>query len=182
MKAILISSMLLFFFLQCKVDSNRQSTEGTNVVEIETRGDTSIPDEMVKIEPERSISAERIQARRALDRYFEQGSEPPSFLADRSFIVNYRLVVSQPMPGEELEGEWLSFGSDFTYEWYRDNVIFQKGVYFYSFDSEELLMLSDNQNDFPSEWQVKSAGDVMILVGTSTYKNNNTQMKMELEA
>ena len=74
--------------------------------------------------------------------------------------------------------EWLDFNDDFTYSMYKNNKLTQHGKYFYNTKTDILLMLGNSEKDYPSEWTVKSAGDVIVMVGTSTFKNNNTQIHM----
>ena len=40
-------------------------------------------------------------------------------------------------------------------------------------------MVVNDSNKKPQEYEAKFAGDVMVLVGTATYKDNAFQMKLE---
>lgn len=56
----------------------------------------------------------------------------------------------------------------------------QKGTGKYNFHYErgEILMVDDDNSKKPEEWTTKHSDDVMIKIGTATYKDNHIQMKL----
>lgn len=79
----------------------------------------------------------------------------------------------------EFEGSWIDYKDDFTYDYGNYDEIDGSGRYHFRSDINQLVMIDNNKNQNPQEWDVKIAGDVLILVGTSTYGNNAYQMKLQ---
>ena len=180
MKSLLFSLVAIIIIAGCQ-NKKGGNPENEVVQEIQTRGDTAIEEGYVKLEAERFIKTERAFATSMLNKYMENDPEPMQILAGRTFDIDYRIVVNQEPDNKKIEGEWIRFSQQFTFEWYKDSKLYQRGDYFYGMKTDLLLLLSLNEQDFPSEWKLKSAGDVIVLIGTSTFKNNNTQMRMVLK-
>jgi hypothetical protein len=180
MKSLLLGLVAILFVSGCQ-QRQGENEKQAKVQEIQTRGDTIIGEGYVKLEPERFVATERSLAISMLDKYLENDPEPMQILAGRTFEIVNRVVVNQETENKQIEGEWISFSQDFTYEWYRDSKMYQRGNYFYGMKTDLLLLLGDNEEDFPSEWKLKSASDIIVLIGTSTFKNNSTQMRMVLK-
>lgn len=91
----------------------------------------------------------------------------------------YQFVYDGEMskPGA-YDGVWLDFKNDHTYA-YGDKTG-QKGTgkYNYHLERSEILMVDDDTSKKPEEWAIKHSEDVMIRIGTATYKDNHIQMKL----
>jgi hypothetical protein len=172
---------MLFLLWACGSADKNGKADKPVPEQISPRGDTSLSEGWVKLETERSLGSERALARSKMDRYLADSPEPMQLLAGRTFAVDYRIVVSQKGTNKRIENESISFGQDFNFRWNRSDTLYQQGRYFYSMETDQLLLLSKDEADFPSEWMLKSAGDIVILVGTSTFRNNNTQMRLVLK-
>lgn len=96
-------------------------------------------------------------------------------------ILEYQHVYdgSRMSRPEEQFGNWIDFKEDFTYDYGNFDNIQGAGRYHYSQDKKILLMIDNREDENPQEWNIKSAGDVIIMVGSHTYKNNAFQMKLE---
>lgn len=79
---------------------------------------------------------------------------------------------------DDYIGDWIDFKDDFTYDYGTYSETRGEGRYHYRTDINQLVMVDNNKNQNPQEWSVKVGGDVLVLVGTSTYKNNAYQMKL----
>lgn len=79
----------------------------------------------------------------------------------------------------DYAGQWIDFKEDHSYAYGENGKVTGSGRYHYSFDSSILLMVDNDSNKKAQEYEAKFAGDVMVLVGTSTYKDNAFQMKLE---
>ncbi len=79
---------------------------------------------------------------------------------------------------DEYKGDWIDFKADFTYDYGTYDVTRGGGRYHFRTDINEMVMVDNDKNQNPQEWSVKIGGDVIVLVGTSTYKNNAYQMKL----
>lgn len=94
---------------------------------------------------------------------------------------NFALSVTDTPEDNIYEGYWLDFEDDFSYvKGYYDKVI-AKGEYDYDNDSKILEMIPTEGDDEPNQWKIKTNGEVIILVGTSKYGNNATQIKLVRE-
>ena len=178
MKTLLFYSLLMIFLISCNSgkESNNQKTIENQ--EMAPGRDLEIEEGFVKYESERFIETERALAESKLKKYFSPGPEAMQILSSKKYEVDYILTVNHKRPQKIVEGEWLDFSNDFVFTWYKNDTLFQKGQYYYGMETDRLLMLSNDPADFPSEWTVKSSGDAIVLVGTATFKNNNTQIHM----
>lgn len=135
-------------------------------------------EEMKKKSKTNNIPAMRVQALSILNHRMKKDSSTYAIIdAD---VWEYKFVFSGEMskPGE-YEGTWIDFKRDHTYEYGKGSKVMGYGKYNYHLDRNELLIVDNDDSQKPQEWSVKNAGDVMILVGTSTYKDNAIQMKLE---
>ena len=80
---------------------------------------------------------------------------------------------------DRLLGQWLKFEDNFTYSYgYYDDVN-GTGIYHYRIDDDALLMLDDNEELQPKEWQLRSNGTAIVLEGRHGFNiNNGMQMKL----
>lgn len=131
-----------------------------------------------KKSPEQNIPALRAQALSILNYRLQKDSS--SYAIIEADTWEYKFVFNGAMskPGE-YDGAWIDFKKDATYTYGKKNQVLGYGKYNYSFERAELLMVDNEESEKPQEWSVKNAGDAMVLVGTSTYKDNSTQMKLE---
>jgi len=79
---------------------------------------------------------------------------------------------------DEKKGMWIDFKENHTYTYGKYNKEMGAGKYHYTFDKNLLLMIDDSSELPPQEWDVKTAGDAMVLIGTALYGNNAFQMKL----
>ena len=76
-------------------------------------------------------------------------------------------------------GQWIDFKDDNSYVYGNNDQVKGSGRYHFSIDNSILLMVDNDKDKKAQEYEAKFAGDVMVLVGTSTYKDNAFQMKLE---
>ena len=94
---------------------------------------------------------------------------------------HYKFAMSvTETPDENIyEGYWIDFEDDFSYKkGYYDKVV-AEGYYAYDNDTKILEIIPEQGDDEPSQWTVKTNGEVIILIGTSKFGNNATQIKLE---
>lgn len=104
-----------------------------------------------------------------------------SILTADLWHYNFALSVTDTPTDNIYEGYWLNFEDDFSYEkGYYDQVI-AKGEYDYNNDTKILEMIPTEGDDEPSQWSIKTNGEVIIMIGTSKYGNNATQIKIVRE-
>ena len=124
------------------------------------------------------IPAARVQALSILE--YRAKKDTNSYAIIEADTWEYKFVYDGGMskPGE-YDGVWIDFYPDGTYEYGKYDEVQGGGKYSYHFDRSELLMLDNDSSIKPQEWNVKNAGDAMVLVGTATYRDNSVQMKLE---
>lgn len=105
---------------------------------------------------------------------------PETYAVVEAGVLNYEFVHN----GREIskkgayDGAWIDFKDDFTYDYGSFDETEGAGRYHFRSDINQLVMIDNNKAQNPQEWSVKIGGDVLILVGTSTYGNNAYQMKL----
>jgi len=135
-------------------------------------------EEMKKKSKTNNVPAMRVQALSILNHRLKKDSSTYAIIdAD---VWEYKFVFSGEMskPGE-YDKNWIDFKRDHTYEYGKASNILGYGKYNYNLDRSELLMVDNDNSQKPQEWSIKHGGDVMILIGTATYRDNSTQMKLE---
>ena len=106
---------------------------------------------------------------------------PDTYAVIEAGVLNYEFVHN----GREISkkdaylGSWIDFKNDFTYDFGTYAKVEGSGRYHYRSDINQLLMIDNNKNQNPQEWDVKIGGDILIMVGTHTYGNNAYQMKLQ---
>ena len=95
-------------------------------------------------------------------------------------VLNYDFIHDGKKISKKNEfmGDWIDFKADFTYDYGNYATTKGEGRYHYRSDINQLVMIDNDKNQNPQEWTVKVGGDVLVFVGTSTYKNNAYQMKL----
>ncbi len=107
-------------------------------------------------------------------------NEPEAFQLVDAGLWSYEFVFSgreMSKPGE-YDGHWIDFSPDFSYKYgYYDDER-GNGRYHFSINTSTLIMVDNNKDEQAQEWEVKNAGDVMVLVGRSTFGKNSRQIKL----
>ena len=94
---------------------------------------------------------------------------------------NFALKVSDTPKENIYEGYWIDFEDDFTYTKGHYGDLVASGIYDFNFDTKILEILPTSGEDEPSQWEVMTNGEVIILIGTAKYGNNATQIKLVRE-
>ena len=198
MKVIRYSILLLIIatIISCSNEPKRpqaivttqQSTNNENVkvttetvaVEPEQSTDTTPRDALilkVKVKDPKEISKYRASALNILN--FRIKNDATSYALVEADTWQYEFVYDGKMSAPGVySGVWVDFRPDHTYAYGKNGKLNGTGKYNYHLDRSELLMIDDNSAKKPREWSVKSAEDVLILIGTETYKDNHIQMKL----
>ncbi len=174
---------LCFYLISCKNDApNRPEPLGDAAKTKSTIMENPLKrerlEEMKRKNKTNNIPAMRVQALSILNHRMKKDSTTYAIIdAD---VWEYKFVFNGEMskPGE-YDNTWIDFNSDHTYDYGKASQVMGSGKYNYNLNRNELLIVDNDSSQKPQEWSVKNAGDVMILIGTSTYKDNATQMKLE---
>lgn len=80
-------------------------------------------------------------------------------------------------PGE-YTGHWIDFAEDGSYEFGVYTETKGRGKYHYDNDTHLLLLVNDDPQVKPEEYELKLLQSVMIMMGKSTYQDNGFQAKL----
>ena len=101
---------------------------------------------------------------------------PWTFLTSGVFHNNATITIGEQPSSNPNKGHWIDFKDNGTYEYGIYNEKQYDGSYYYD-NEARLLQLHPRSDIKKSEWQVMHKDDNLILVGTSTYSDNATQMR-----
>lgn len=123
------------------------------------------------------VATKRAQALAIINHRLKSDSD--SYAIIEADTWEYEFVYNREMskPGE-YAGVWLDFKPDHTYEYGTNSKINGSGRYNYSLDRGEVLMVDNDATKKPQEWTVKHADEMMVMIGTATYKDNHIQQKL----
>ena len=132
----------------------------------------------VKSSSGRDYTAKRPEALSILE--YRIANDPANYplISDGIFEYDFIHDGRKMSPSGKHKGEWLDFKGDHTYTFGKNKNQMGSGRYHYDFEKQLLLMIDDNENVNPQEWEIKRQGDVMIKVGNMVYGNNNFQIKL----
>lgn len=168
-KYLFIVTISCFLFSNCgdpkPADGKGSSSEKEHIVQ---------PKESYK----KNLGSLRSQALAILNHRIKD--DPKSYAIVEAGAWEYEFVFNgkEMSKAGEKAGSWIDFKQDATYTYGLYNEIQGSGKYHYKFEPAVLLMIDDDDSVMPQEWNTKSAGDNLILIGTQLYGNNAYQMKL----
>ncbi len=140
------------------------------------------PDMPINIQKEgeyESVVQIRHQAAAILEHRTQNDPDPLAMVTAPYWIWGGFFDGKTMIHPKELTGQWLKFEDDFTYSygWYDD--VNGTGRYHYRLDDQSMIMLDDNEDLQPKEWQLQSNGVAIVLIGRHGFQvNNGMQMKL----
>lgn len=184
--------------------SDKEIAQGENSIGNQER---SAPDKSTSIESEplaefgglTQAEMDAIRAEKAQEKAEEMARNRPGYRAYAKQLIKTRAEKEEAMSlltsdhwayefvhdGYEMsksgayDGQWLKYEDDHTYEYGLRNEVQGSGTYHYSVTSGVMIMLDNDENKLPEEWNVKSRDEVMILEGaTINFGNNPRQCKL----
>lgn len=112
-------------------------------------------------------------------RYKEEGKESYAAIEmDRWF---YEFIADGAEIQSIKDGKWIDFYPDLTYTYGDESGQKGAGRYHFSLKTGLLLLVDNDKNIKPQEFEAKIGGPVLVLVGKSTYKDNHLQMKLQMD-
>jgi hypothetical protein len=108
----------------------------------------------------------------------EEGHEF-TFLTHELFHIGGAVVGSANNKKENpYKGHWLDFFPDGQYKWGELKNVVHSGRWSYKDENKTLQLQPSSGEGQPSEWRVMHNEQMVVLIGTSTYGNNNTQIQL----
>jgi hypothetical protein len=164
---------ILLFFIGCKSDfSHGKKAEkaiSSSYVLFNQAGLKPL-----EITSMRNSAAEVLKLRKK-----EGGNKSYAFIDKDIWIFGGFVSDAKSLFQDSLNGTWIDFKEDLTYTYGSYDQVGGSGQYFYDFEKFNLLMLDDNTAIKPQEFEVKTGNDIIVLVGSFIYKDNNIQAKLD---
>lgn len=176
---------LVLICMGCKTDKSGDIT--SQVVEAKKPKTTVIDDEtsvisiiknMAKTSPSEAAELKK-QAKAIIDYRYKENNRKAFILLDMD-LWEYEFVFTgktMTKPGQ-LFGHWIDFHEDMTYTYGQHLESTGSGIYTYSIDSGLLLMIDDNDNIKPQEYEAKLFDRTLIMDGNEIYGDNNYNAKL----
>ena len=140
------------------------------------------PDMPINIQKEAnytSLSEVRGQAIALIQHRIKNDPDPLAMVTNPYWIWAGFFDGNSMTHPNKLTGQWLKFEDDFTYSygWYDE--INGTGTYHFRLDDYSMIMLDDNEDFQPKEFQLQSNGVAIVLIGRHGFEvNNGMQMKL----
>lgn len=128
----------------------------------------------VEIETMRKSAAETLAYRKK-----ESGNKSYTVMDKDFWVFGGFVNEEKSLFGDSLGGAWIDFKENLTYDYGKFANKGGSGHYFYDLENATILMLDDNPAIKPQEFDVKIKNDMVVIVGRSTYKDNNIQGMLE---
>lgn len=170
MKIFNFSAVCLCAILSYCCNSDKNSDNNSKIAE----------STVIAQKPEKELDPKmRSQALAVLD--FRIKNDPTSYAIIEAGVLNYLFVYNgrEMSKKDEYTGNWIDFKPDFTYDYGKNDQTTGGGRYHYSMKKNQLVMVDNSRDQNPQEWDIKTGGDVIIMIGTKTYGNNAFQIKLE---
>lgn len=156
---LLYAVLFAFGMSSCKQDNAAVQEVATQVA----------PDETAKNNPQQA-------ANEPGDVDMSSGHEY-TFLTDKLF--HYKAAFGGAEGAEQpYKDEWIDLDADGTFKAGKLKQQTHTGKWSYNHDTRILFLRPDVRNYKMSEWKVMFNDQMMVWVGTSTYGDNNTQIKL----
>lgn len=95
-------------------------------------------------------------------------------------MLHYKASVTNGKDPKEqpYAGQWIDLDPDGTFKAGKLSKQTHKGKWSYNHDAGILFIQPDDKNFKTSEWKVLFNDDMIVLIGTETYKDNPTQIQL----
>ena len=168
---------ILLFFIGCKSDE-KSNTKSTLKVE------NQVPSGYILSNQKEICPLEIEQMRKAASEvlaYRKKESGNKSYTVMDLDIWKFGGLVSdiRTLFGDSLNGSWMDFKENLTYDYGQYDQKSGSGHYFYDFEKATLILLDDNPAIKPQEFEVKMNNDMLVIIGMLSYKDNNMQAKLD---
>lgn len=156
MKSIFfIAFTVVLLFTSCKPSTTTVQEEQTAATQSTT------PEATQNVNPSASAS---------------DGGHDYTFLTNKLFHYN-DAVIGKPGTVNPYAGHWIDLKPDGTYTNGKLQEETGSGRWDYNHAQTLLQLRPNNSNETPSEWKVMHNDDMVVLVGTSTFGNNASQIQ-----
>lgn len=177
--SILFILSLLFFTVACNNEATTTKNEPIGAQKkIAVDESEDVNSQFIKSSAGRDYTHKRSEALSILKFRTEKDADNYPIITDGVFEYAFIHDGKQMSASGAHNNEWLDFKSDLTYTYGKEKKQTGSGKFHYEFEKALLLMIDDDKTVNPQEWEVKRQNNVMIIVGTTVYGNNNFQIKL----
>lgn len=107
------------------------------------------------------------------------GGHDYTFLTHELFhIGGAHISGAKDLNEQPYKDQWIDLVPDGTYKWGKHKNELYTGTWSYNHDSQILQLRPASGNEKTSEWKVMHNDNMVVLLGTKTYGNNNTQIQL----
>ena len=106
------------------------------------------------------------------------GGHDNTFLTDQLFHYDAAFSIGKESTENPYAGHWIDLEPDGTYKSGIKKDQTHTGKWDYNEEMKVLLLRPDDNKFKISEWKVMHNNDMVVWVGTQTYGNNGTQIKL----
>jgi hypothetical protein len=184
MTKIIYTSLIIiltsFLFTSCKQEATSEVKNDSEIIEEEVSEDGYTIERDTRESDPVEIKAWREYAKKAIDFRRKEDNNKAWQILDVD-MWEYEFVFQKQKVSEPgaMTGKWIDFDQDLTYTYGSFDVQEGSGNYHYNLDTQELLLLDDNETKKPFEYKAKIVNAIMILQGNATYKDNAYQAKLK---
>ena len=103
-----------------------------------------------------------------------------AFLTNKIFEYRNGIIAGTDPTGstKPFQGQWIDFEPDGTFEHGKYDKTDYTGVWEYEHDAQILTLFPDEKEQKNSQWRIKFADDVLIMIGTAKYGDNAIQAQL----
>ncbi len=101
-----------------------------------------------------------------------------TYLTNGIWHYQYAVKVSDDFDPSSVQGQWLDLKDDYTYIKGNFEDTTEVGEYRYNHEQKKIQFTPSNASYPDSEWTLNYRLGVLIMAGTPTYGNNDTQIKL----
>ncbi len=173
MKILSFTLIALLFVCSCK--ENTKAEEVKQKAEI---SDINSPAKGLQTPKAPDVTAMNSQAEAILKYRNENNTKKWAIMDVGAWKYDGVFKAGKMLKPEEVEGKWIDFDQNGTYEYGLKSKIEGKGKYHYDNDKTILLLVDDNKSVKPQEYSVKLLNGFMIMEGNDTYQDQSFQAKL----
>jgi hypothetical protein len=106
------------------------------------------------------------------------GGHDFTFLTHNMLHYDASSTVGKDPKDQPYSGQWIDMDPNGTFKAGKQNKQTHTGRWDYNHDRKVLLLRPDDKDIPASEWKVMHNEDMVVFMGTQTYGNNATQIKL----
>jgi hypothetical protein len=182
----------MIFAISCKnttnektaEDNNSTVTSGRKLVEtIKTSIDSdsllAMITNMTKIEPN-EVKDMRQSAEVIINHRYKETERKSFILLDKDLWEFEFIFMGKKMSAiNQFAGYWIDFSEDLTYTYGLFQEVKGSGKYTYSLDTGLLLLIDNNEEIKPQEFEAKLFDQTLVMDGNAIYRDNNYNAKLK---